>query len=454
MKRIAGRTVVIWLLILLLLGGIGFFLVEYFMHAADWVLSEGSPHIYSGSNIGCGVITDRENVLLLDLEDNKTYASSAELRKSVIHWVGDRYGYISAPAVTHYAKELAGFDMVTGVYAYSGEGQAVLTLSAKVQLAALEAMGTYKGTVAVYNYKTGEIICAVSTPNYDPDNIPDIPGDTTDAYSGVYMNRFTQSVYIPGSIFKIVTTAAALEEIPDIRGQTFTCSGTREYGIDKVTCEDPHGTLDLVSAMTQSCNCAYAAIADQLGAETLQKYIDRYQVTESLEFDGIKTAKGNVSLSDAAAVQVAWSSIGQHKDQINPARFLAFLGGVANDGKMVEPHLVSKVSCGDKVTYTAKNDGSQRIMSADIARELQQLMRNNVVEKYGVENFPDLSVCAKTGTGEVGGDKAPNAMFAGFTMDADHPYAFIVAVENGGYGRQVCVPIISKVLAACMEISS
>lgn len=451
MNRIASRSLAILLLVALLLGGLGFFLVEYFMNSGEWVIHEGSPHVYSGPNIGTGIITDREGILLLDMRDNRTYGATQALRQSTLHWLGDRYGYISAPALASYAKELAGYNALTGLYSYSGAGVAQLTLSAQVQMTALEALGERKGTVAVYNYKTGQILCAVSTPTYDPDNVPDIQGDTTGAYEGVYMNRFTQSVYIPGSIFKIVTTAAALEEIPDIREQTFTCTGTYSYGTDEVTCERSHGTLDFKSAMAQSCNCAYARIVDQLGAETLQKYVQRYQVTDPVGFDGITTAAGNFDVSGAADVQVAWSGIGQHKDQINPCRFMTFMGVIANGGVGVEPHLVSQITCDGAVTYSAQTVKTKRIMPERIAQELQDMMHNNVLEKYGEENFPGLTVCAKSGTGQVGGEQKSNAMFAGFVTDEEYPLAFIVAVEDAGYGRLVCVPILSKVLVACKE---
>jgi peptidoglycan glycosyltransferase len=203
--------------------------------------------------------------------------------------------------------------------------------------------------------------------------------------------------------------------------------------------------------MAQSCNCAYAQIVDQLGSETLSKYVKQYQVTEPVSFDGLTTAAGNFD-GTGAAVETAWSGIGQHKDQINPCRFLTFMGAIANGGMSIEPHLVSKVTCGGAVTYEAKPEAAGRIMSEEIADELQAMMRNNVLEKYGEENFPGLTVCAKSGTGQVGGDQKSNAMFAGFVTDEEYPLAFIVAVEDAGYGRHVCVPILSEVLAACKEV--
>jgi peptidoglycan glycosyltransferase len=301
------------------------------------------------------------------------------------------------------------------------------------------------------NYKTGEILCAVTTPNYDPDDVPNMDADDTGTFEGVYMNRFTQSVYIPGSIFKIVTAAAALEEIGDIREQTFTCTGEVDYGAYDVTCEKVHGKLDFDSALAQSCNCAFSRIVEQLGKEKMEKYVDKYGITDSVTFDGITTAKGNFDLTDASRLDVAWSGIGQHKDQVNPCRYLTFVSAIANDGLEVQPHVMQSVTCGNKTTYQAATKTGERIMSQKLAQELQSMMRNNVIEKYGVENFPDLEVCGKSGTAQVGADREANAMFTGFVLDEEHPIAFFVAVEDAGYGRQVCVPILAKVLEAYLE---
>ena len=83
---------------------------------------------------------------------------------------------------------------------------------------------------------------------------------------------------------------------------------------------------------------------------------------------------------------------------------------------------------------------------------MQRLMRNNVQSGYGDENFPELMVCAKSGTAELGDGRESNAMFAGFVLDEEYPLAFFAAVEEGGYGRYACVPIISEVLQVCMDV--
>lgn len=440
------------ILVLVLALGMSFFLGEYALKADNWVQSPGSPHLYYAGNLGCGTVYDREGELLMELSGDRSYASDALLRQSTLHWLGDRQGNISAPALSSYAMQIAGFDKFNGVYTQLGqEGQVSLTLSGELQKAALEAMGDYKGTIALMNYETGELLCAVTTPSYDPDDLPDIAGDDAGKYEGVYLNRFTQSTYIPGSIYKIVTAAAALEELPDIWEQTFTCTGKVEFGVDSVTCEHAHGKQSFQEAFMNSCNCAFADIALQLGGKKLEEYAARFGVLSAVEFDGITTARGNMECADAADVLVAWSAIGQHKDQINPCAYLRFVSAVAAGGIGKTPYLVDTIRVGSKTTYSAKTTTEGRIMTGQTAEKLRALMRNNVENYYGEEHFAGFTVCAKSGTAEVGGDKKPNAMFTGFLTDEEYPLAFIVCVEDGGYGRQVCIPILEKVLLALRE---
>lgn len=453
MNRVMSRARVLVVLVLILSLGVAFFLGDYLLNASKWVHSAGSPHIYNADNIGCGQIADREGNLLLDLTGSRTYANVSSVRKATLHWLGDRQGNISAPALSHYAKEIAGFDPFSGLYAYGGVGgQVQLTLSAKLQAAALEAMGDYKGTLAIVNYQTGELLCAVTTPTYDPDDVPDIAGDESGAYKGVYINRFTQSAYTPGSIFKIVTMIAALECIDDIESQSFTCTGEYAYGADKVTCEKVHGRQNIRDAFKNSCNCAFAKVSEQIGGKRLQRYAQELGVLAPLEFDGIKTAAGNMEAADQADVLVAWSAIGQHKDLVNPAAFLSLVGAVANGGVGQKMYLVDRIQTGLTTTYAAKPTATNRLMSTQTAQTLGGLMRNNVENYYGDEHFAGFTVCAKSGTAEVGGNQKPNAMFTGFVTDEGYPLAFIVTIENGGYGRLTCVPVLEKVLTACRDV--
>ena len=452
MNRVAKRSIVALMLAFILVGGMCLFVTEYALNAGSWVVFEGSPHVYNGVNIGCGIITDRSGELLLDATGKRVYSEDSRIRKATLHWLGDRYGYISAPAVTDYADEMAGFDLLGGLYGYGGTGgNARMTISAKVQKTALEAMGKKKGCVAVYNYETGEILCAVSTPTYDPDNVPDID-ENSDAYEGIYLNRFTQTAYVPGSVFKIVTTAAALDSLKNAQQIEFTCDGVYEMTGGKVKCTGEHGTIGLKKALRKSCNCYFAQQTEVLGAETLERYVEKLRITEPVHFDGITTAKGSFSVEGASPQQLAWAGIGQYLDTVNPCRYMTLMGAIAGGGEAAEPYIVASAGSGFFGGHKAQKTSTGRLLDPDTAEELTELLRNNVENQYGDENFPGLTVCAKSGTAEVGGDKKPNATFAGFCTDEDYPLAFFVVVEDAGSGAKTCIPIISEVLQSCKAV--
>jgi peptidoglycan glycosyltransferase len=151
-------------------------------------------------------------------------------------------------------------------------------------------------------------------------------------------------------------------------------------------------------------------------------------------------------VQDASSAQVCWTGIGQHKDQINPCGFLTFLGAVAGQGTGPLPYVVETVSAGEKVTYRAEPEYTETLLSRETAAILTEYMGLNVTEKYGAEHFPGFTVCAKSGTAEVGGDMAPNAMFAGFLQDPEYPLAFVIAIQEGGFGADTCVPVLASIL--------
>lgn len=449
MNRIESRTWIALVLVAVLVGGMVFFLWEYSTEAGEWVLFPGSPHVYTGGKLAGGIVTDREGTVVLDLSGTRIYGETPAARMAMLHWLGDRQGNISTPIFDCYARTMSGYDLLNGVYRYGSAAPVMeLTLSAKVQQVALEAMGNRAGTVAVYNYRTGELLCALSTPTFDPDNVPDIAGDTTGTYDGVYLNRFVQATYTPGSIFKIVTTAVALETMGNVADLEFTCQGELEIDGGWVICTDAHGTQTLQEAFRNSCNCAFAQLTGMIGREKMARYVEQFRLDQPVSFDGITSLGGSFSLAETTEVEFAWSGIGQHKDQVDPARFLTFLGAIANGGVGTVPHVVARVSDGG---YRATAQRENRILSASTAEVLRAYMAYNVETKYGPENFPGLTVCAKSGTAEHS-DRDSDGLFAGFVADTEYPLAFFVCIQEGGFGAQACVPVISQVLAACVEV--
>jgi len=140
MNKIALRSKFTLLLAAVLCVGMVFFIGEYLVNAKDWVVFQGSPHVYSGTSMNCGVITDRTGEVLLDATDGRQYADSALLRRATLHILGDRKGNILAPAVSEHSDQMVGFDLFNGIYSMNGKGgEATLTISASAQKAALEA---------------------------------------------------------------------------------------------------------------------------------------------------------------------------------------------------------------------------------------------------------------------------------------------------------------------------
>ena len=449
MKKVSGRAIFPLILAIVLLAGTVLLCVRYFVKAGEWVTFSGSPHVYTGVNLDGGVVTDRDGTLLLDSTDGRTYSADAVTRTATMHLLGDRYGYIQAPLLGSFADYMIGFDKINGLYGAEGtEANATLTLSASAQTAAYQALGNYHGTVGVYNYKTGEILCAVTSPSYDPDNMPDVDADTSGVYDGVYVNRFFQAAYTPGSIFKIVTLAAAIETVPDWESLTFTCEGKTIIGGQEIICEGVHGTITLKQALAHSCNVAFGELAGKVGTKALMEYAEKLGLSESFECDGIPVKAGTVDLKDADAGDLAWAGIGQYTDQVNALTFMRAMGRIAGGGTGAEPYLMAKITRGEKTAYEAKTETSSRALKAETAAKLTEYLRNNVATMYGDWQFGGLNVCAKSGTAEHEG-KTADAMFAGFCVDENCPLAFVVFVENGGSGSAVAAPIAAKVLQVC-----
>lgn len=454
MNKLARRAWFTTVLCFALILGLCVISVRYFANASDWVTFQNSPHVYStGGVMDCGMIVDRSGTVLLDSRNGREYAESETLRRAMLHLLGDSDGNISPALIAEYGDELVGFDVVNGTYrGTSGSAQMTLTLSAEVQQTAYNAMQGQKGCVGVYNYKTGEIICMVSTPSFDPADPPSYEwmDEHPDDYDGVYINRFLHAAYAPGSTFKLVTAGAALESIDDITTRTFYCSGSCEIGGETVICNAVHGELNFEEALCQSCNVVFAQVAVELGAKTLQNYAERVGIGESLAFDGLDTKRGSFEANENSDFDLAWAGVGQYTDQINPCQYMTYMGAIANGGQAASPYLVEEITFDGKTTYAAETEQLDRVLSADTAAELTELMHYAVVNNYGEWNFSGLYAAAKSGTAERGDGQTSNALLAGFTQSDEYPFAFVVILEGGGSGSSACTPIIRQILDACV----
>ena len=451
MRKIEKRAVLCLIIALALIAGLGLFCFRFVTNASDWAAYPYNRHMYSNSGqLLSGTILDRDGDVLTEVKDGeRVYYPDATVRRATVHAVGDGSGYIGTGALTAFADRLSGYNLITGGYSPLGSGRNLtLTLDAYLNVTAYNAMDGRQGTVGVYNYKTGDILCMVSTPSFDPEN----PPDASSAEDGIYLNRFLSSAQVPGSIFKTVTLTAALENLPDLKGRTFTCTGETTVGGTVITCPKPHGKMDIESAFANSCNGVFGALAAELGGDTMTKYVEQAGLTRRMSVDGIMTAAGHYDVSDADKGQIGRSGVGQYTDTVNPCNMMAYMGAIANGGTAAVPRLILDITTPSGIpTSWQRTEETDTLVQTSTASQVKEMMKNNVVQTYGTDRFRGLDIGAKSGTAEVGGDKRPNAWFAGFLDDPEHPYAFIVLVENGGGGASVAGEIAATVLQACVD---
>lgn len=436
MKKVRRRALSVLILVALILALMSIFILRLAADGDDWVSFPSNGDAYIGGRLRAGSIVDRNGTLLLKIEDGAaSYAQDEDIRRATLHAIGDRDGNIGTGALRCFADDLLGYSLVHGVYDFDGSGGTLeLSLDADVCAVAYDALGERHGAVAVMNYQTGEIICMVSSPSFDPEDPPQLSEDDT---SGVYLNRVMSSAFTPGSTFKLVTLAAAIENIPDLFTRDFHCDGSFEAGDDTVTCAERHGDLKIEDALGLSCNCVFGELALELGADTLSRYVSQLGLDTAQRIDGIGCAAGSFEKAGEGTADLAWSGIGQYRDLVNPAAMLRLMCAIANSGRA--PEMTLHKSAGRAAT--------ERIMSASTADRISAMMDYAVTISYGEENFPGLELRAKSGTAEVGGGAA-NAWFVGFLADSEHPYAFVVCIENGGWGASAAGPLANSVLQA------
>ncbi|MBQ7861014.1 MAG: penicillin-binding protein [Clostridia bacterium] len=457
MKNTTRRVYIVLLLVVAFFGGLGFMLYTFITDGTTWVADRGNEHIYSeGSLTVAGTIYDREGIPLISTVDGeRIYHEDEEVRRATQHVIGDSAGYISTGIQTLYRSNLVGYNFANGIYGVLSSDRGCdirLTIDADVSAAAYDAMDGNKGTVIVYNYKTGQTVCMVSAPNFDPLDVPDdIDTDTSGKYDGIYLNRAISGVFTPGSTFKVVTAICAIENVPDLYSKTFNCTGKYTTGTGEgngnVICHSTHGKITFEEGLNYSCNVVFGTVANYLGAEKLTETVRKLGFGENVTISKADAVRSTFDLSGSTRLDVGWAGIGQYTTLVNPCQMLMLMGGIANGGKAMIPYLVESSS--ELVDIKGKVNTAFNL-SPETASQIKKLLRSNVENYYGDELFPGLEMCGKTGTAEVPPDE-DHAWFVGFSQRPDFPYAVVVCLENGGSGYDDAIPVANAVLQALDE---
>ncbi len=450
MRKTRSRSTMVLIIALLAIVGLCVFIVKIFLNAGQWIQHSYNGHLAgSGGLSSAGEIFDRSgNTLAYSQDGERLYNSDYTTRLSTLHVVGDDSLNISSAIQSSYRSQLIGFNYLWGLglpSSLKAGGNITLTIDSSACNAAYNALGGYNGAVVVYNYKTGEVLCSVSTPTYDPMDPPEITEDNEKEYDGVYVDKVLAGLYAPGSTFKIITAAAALENIPDIENETFTCNGSTNIGGNEITCMHIHGELTMKEGLAQSCNVVFSELAARLGKDKMTAMAEKLGFNSSVIVNSTETARQVYNVSKADENGLGWSGIGQYTVEANPMQMAIMCGAIANGGTAVLPNEI-------KSGVMEINGGTKDMMDSDLAAKLDEYMRYDVTSYYGDSLFPSLTVCAKTGTAEVGENKEPHAWMVGYSQDEDAPLAFAVIVENGGYGFSTAGPVAVAAMEACASV--
>ena len=428
MKKVKRRATAALLIAALLVVGLAVYLVRLADDGGAWA------SYFSGGTPG-GTILDRNGVVLYSSdEDGYSFAEDWSTRVSCYHLLGDPNGNVRTGALRQFRDRLAGYSFLEG--ATSGKTIS-LSVDSTLNVTAYSALAGRNGAVMLMDYTTGEVLCMVSSPGDDPENPSSEPAD------GTYLNKCLSSSFTPGSVFKLVTLAAAIDNIPDLFERSLWCEGEMIVDGALLTCTGNHGSQTIEQALANSCNCAFGTLALELGPELMAEYAEKLGMTASLQLDGMDVLPGSFTKGEAGSVGLAWSGVGQYEDLVCPYAMLRYVSAIANGGSVYEPTLLGHGSL----------DRETDLLSAETAQRIAEMMNYNVQNAYGSWVFPGLDVSAKTGTAEVG-DGTSHAWMTGFLNDPAHPYAFVVILEHAGGGLANAGPVANAVLQAAVSGSA
>ncbi len=334
----------------------------------------------------------------------------------------------------------------------------ITTLDTQIQKKAEQILSNadYNGAIVVADAMTGEILAGASSPFYNPTAIEKyLNSDKMEL-----INKSTQGQYAPGSVFKIIVAAVALEQGIILEDRTFQCNGYEVINGVQINCSarSGHGELDFKNAFAKSCNSAFIQLGQELGGNKILEMAHRFHLDEMAIKDitdqrmGIFPEQG-----DIAGAGIGNLSIGQGKLALTPMEVTRATLIVANGGWDKELSLVKGIYDQNEISYFPENSG-ERVIGEFVNRQIVEAMKETAISgtartlniKNGEEQIP---VAAKTGSAEttMGGEYVVHSWLTGF-LPADNPqYAITVFMEKGGSGRGAAIPAFQEMAQSLYE---
>ncbi len=419
------------------------------MYGNRWFAYTRNPRIREQKQmVQAGDILDRNGVVLAtSVSGQRLYHGDAATRRALVHLLGDEAGHVSNGVESFQTAYLYGFHTSLAerfAALWNDEPRrgddVILTVDSGLSVAITEFFSQNRltrgknGAAVVMNYKTGELLAEVSLPNFDPMDSGSIPAD-----SEVYWNRATQSLYPPGSTFKVVSTAAALKRLPGVSSMQMHCSGA--LAVQNTLIHDfggaSHGTLTLNQAFVKSCNNIFAGLALDMGDEALRRTAESFGFNDNFLFRDLVVENSVYPTVNRTDFEVATSGFGQSSIGATPMHMCLIASAIANDGSMVEPILLKRVVSPTGSVRLNSDTASAALyreaIDAATAETLQGYMRQVVTSGTGTRAaVSGLTVCGKTGSAETSraGRDVTHGLFIGYAADEELPIAVAVVVED------------------------
>ncbi|HXG76971.1 MAG TPA: penicillin-binding protein 2 [Gaiellaceae bacterium] len=350
----------------------------------------------------------------------------------------------------------------------------VTTLDLDAQRAALEALGERCGAVVALDPRTGKVRVLVSAPSFDPNLAEERFGeisriDADCASPSPLLNRASAGLFVPGSTFKVVTAAAALESgTYGPRSSFFDPGYCTVYGkrVNNFDTSRPFGTLDLETALTYSVNSVFCKIGLKLGAKAILDQARKFGFYERPPLEtpaeeraasGLYQGRRLYYPKEDPDVDAGRMAFGQERMLVTPLQMAMVAGAIGVGGAVMEPHVVERiVGPGGRVVRRTRPRVFRRAVSEETAAAIAQMMRLAVERGTGTAaRLSGFSVGGKTGTGETGVEGSNTTWFIAFAgRDAEEPAELAVAVvlqNQSGTGGETAAPIARAVMEAILQ---
>ena len=328
-----------------------------------------------------------------------------------------------------------------------------LTIDADLQKLVYSLFNGEKGAAVFMDPHNGEIFSLVSSPSYDPNESLSVAMRTEES---PLLNRAIMGVYPPGSIFKLVTSMAALESKSVTPDTGFVCTGKINIGKDTLNCwnKDGHGYVDMEKAIAWSCNVYFCHAGLLIGADKITEYANLFGLGKRTGIELFGESSGFVPSKEWKRQEkkeiwypgdTANFSIGQGDLLVTPLQIARIVASIANGNSLVQPHVLKRI--GDAGLTTLKTE-LLRFAKEDID-VIRRGMRMAIEDPDGTGNRASskvVSISAKTGTVQIGPGIRPHGWFVGFAPSEDPKICFVVFLENGGSGGDAPADIAKPAL--------